>query len=124
MIAPDKTKLCGCKTCLEVLNGLSPKGKQYEQGFHKTIFIDAHVAAKDSIRFAFDEMFKHVNITHEYVTSGGNTRIGINWDLGNYSYVGTDVLSITPNMYTMNIANWNLKYVCQHELGHDLSMFH
>lgn len=78
------------------------------------------------------EWSKYANITFKFVTSGTpQIRVNFTPNIGSYSYIGKDALSIAANKETMNFGWFNdtttdteFSRTTIHEFGHALGMIH
>lgn len=131
---PPKTTQWFCKTIADLdtdsVKGLKPyqravayKGKFWPVGYSfKVGFVSGTASQKDFVKKTCVQWSKFANVKFTFPAAGPyDLRIGFNPNDGAWSYVGTDIKSITGA--TMNLG-WLDVDVVLHEFGHSLGLLH
>ncbi len=131
---PPKTTQWFCKTISDMntdsVKGLKPyqravayKGKFWPVGYSfKVGFVSGTTSQKDFVKKTCVQWSKFANVKFTFPVSGPyDIRIGFDASDGAWSYVGTDIKSISGA--TMNLG-WLDVNVVLHEFGHSLGLLH
>lgn len=131
---PPKTKGWYCETIADLntdsIRGLKPwqravayKGKFWPVGYtFKVGFVSGTTQQKTFVKNVCVQWQKYANVKFSFPTAGPyDLRIGFDPNDGAWSYVGTDIKSVSGT--TMNLG-WLDDDVVLHEFGHTLGLLH
>jgi hypothetical protein len=104
---------------------ISPIGKNWMNGSTIRIrFLGGTAAQHDMVKLVAPQWTRHANLHFNFTDDpDAEIRISFNPNVGAWSYVGLDNLSINKSRPTMNLG-WQDQSVILHEFGHMIGLHH